>query len=95
MFYTNFIYCVILFNMPQDVKKTTKMKSLEKKFKRDLEVIIPELVNEYGLSGAAKKLGLGESGKSTLSYWMLKLGIQFRKVALAPGESIEIRRLSG
>ncbi|MBK90035.1 MAG: hypothetical protein CL772_02515 [Chloroflexi bacterium] len=94
MFYTNFIYCVILFNMPQDVKKTTKMKSLEKKFKRDLEVIIPELVNEYGLSGAAKKLGLGESGKSTLSYWMLKLGIQFRKVALAPGEIIEIRRIS-
>ena len=68
--------------------------SLEKKFKRDLEVIIPELVNEYGLSGAAKKLGLGESGKSTLSYWMLKLGIQFRKVALAPGEIIEIRRIS-
>ncbi|MAU24541.1 MAG: hypothetical protein CL706_03905 [Chloroflexi bacterium] len=94
MFYTNSACCVILFNMPQDVKKTTKMKSLEKKFKRDLEVIIPELVNEYGLSGAAKKLGLGESGKSTLSYWMLKLGIQFRKVALAPGEIIEIRRIS-
>lgn len=88
------MYCAILFYMPQDVKKTTKMKSLEKKFKRDLEVIIPELVNEYGLSGAAKKLGLGESGKSTLSYWMLKLGIQFRKVALAPGEIIEIRRIS-
>jgi hypothetical protein len=88
------MYCAILLHMPPDVKKTTKMKSLEKKFKRDLEVIIPELVNEYGLSGAAKKLGLGESGKSTLSYWMLKLGIQFRKVALAPGEIIEIRRIS-
>ena len=34
-------------------------------------------------------------GKATLSYWMLKLNIEYRKVALAPGESIEIRRLSG
>ena len=61
------------------------------RFKRDLERIIPELVNERGLTGAAKELGLG---KATLSYWMLKLGIQFRKVALAPGETIEIKRIS-
>ena len=39
-----------------------------------------------------KELGVG---KATLSYWMLKLDIEYRKVALAPGESIEIRRLSG
>ncbi|MBL06388.1 MAG: hypothetical protein CL773_00775 [Chloroflexi bacterium] len=77
--------------MALEAKKTSKMLSVEKKFKRDLERIIPELVNEKGLTGAAKELGLG---KATLSYWMLKLGIQFRKVALAPGETIEIKRIS-
>ena len=50
------------------------------------------MVNLHGLTGAAKELGVG---KATLSYWMLKLDIEYRKVALAPGESIEIRRLSG
>ena len=77
--------------MAIEAKKTSKMLSVEKKFKRDLERIIPELVNERGLTGAAKELGLG---KATNTYWMLKLGIQFRKVALAPGETIEIKRIS-
>ena len=77
--------------MALDVKKTKKMLSVEKKYRRDLEKIIPELVNEFGLTGAGKRLGVG---KATLSYWMLKLGIQFRKVALAPGATIEIKRLS-
>jgi hypothetical protein len=30
--------------------------------------------------------------KPTLTYWMLKLGIEMRRVALAPGEEIEIKR---
>ena len=66
--------------MANESKKTSKMLGVEKKFKRELEKVIPELVNEFGLTGAAKHLGVG---KATLSYWMLKLGIQFRKVALA------------
>ena len=74
--------------MAIESKKTAKMLGVEKKFKRELEKIIPELVNELGLTGAANQLGVG---KATLSYWMLKLGIQFRKVALAPGENIEIK----
>ena len=78
-------------NMAIESKKTAKMLGVEKKFKRELEKIIPELVNELELTGAANQLGVG---KATLSYWMLKLGIQFRKVALAPGENIEIKRLS-
>ena len=77
--------------MAIESKKTAKMLGVEKKFKRELEKIIPELVNELGLTGAANQLGVG---KATLSYWMLKLGIQFRKVARAPGENIEIKRLS-
>jgi hypothetical protein len=32
--------------------------------------------------------------KATLNYWMLKLGIEVRRVALAPGEEIEIKRPS-
>ena len=77
--------------MAIESKKTAKMLGVEKNFYRELEKIIPELVNELGLTGAANQLGVG---KATLSYWMLKLGIQFRKVALAPGENIEIKRLS-
>ena len=78
--------------MAQEPRKTAKMLNLEKKIRRELEYAIPELVNLYGLTGAAKELGVG---KATLSYWMLKLNIEYRKVALAPGESIEISRLSG
>ena len=49
------------------------------------------MLNEVGLTGAAKRLGVS---KATLSYWLLKLGIEIRRVALAPGEEIEIRRIS-
>ncbi len=77
--------------MAQEAKKTKEMLKVEKKFKRELERIIPELVNDLGLTGAANELKMG---KSTLSYWMLKLGIQYRRVALGPGEIIEIKRIS-
>ena len=72
-------------------RKTAKMLDAERKLRRPLERALPELVNELGLTGAAKRLGVG---KATLSYWLLKLGIQMRRVALAPGETIEIKRIS-
>lgn len=72
-------------------KKTTKMLQVEKRIRRPLERAVPELVNESGLTGAAKRLNVS---KATLSYWMLKLGIQMRHVALAPGETIEVKRTS-
>jgi transcriptional regulator with GAF, ATPase, and Fis domain len=71
--------------------KTKKMLQVEKKLRRPLERALPEMVNEDGLTGAAKQLGVS---KATLSYWLLKLGIEIRRVALAPGEEIEIRRIS-
>jgi len=71
--------------------KTKKMLQVEKKLRRPLERALPEMVNEEGLTGAAKQLGVS---KATLSYWLLKLGIEIRRVALAPGEEIEIRRIS-
>ncbi|MGB1749455.1 MAG: hypothetical protein ACPHK0_06720 [Dehalococcoidia bacterium] len=67
------------------------MLQVEKKLRRPLERALPEMVNEDGLTGAAKQLGVS---KATLSYWLLKLGIEIRRVALAPGEEIEIRRIS-
>ncbi len=73
------------------MKKTPKMASVEKRIRRPLERAVPELVNEHGLTGAAKRLNIS---KATLSYWMLKLGIQMRHVALAPGETIEVKRTS-
>ena len=72
-------------------KKTAKMLQVERKIRRPLERAVPELVNEHGLTGAGKRLGIS---KATLSYWMLKLGIQMRHVALAPGETIEVKRTS-
>ena len=77
---------------PMQGSKTKKMLVAERKLRRPLERALPEMVNEVGLTGAAKKLGVS---KATLSYWLLKLGIEIRRVALAPGEEIEIRRISG
>ena len=72
--------------------KTKKMIQVERKLRRPLERALPEMLNEVGLTGAAKRLGVS---KATLSYWLLKLGIEIRRVALAPGEEKEIRRISG
>ena len=49
------------------------------------------MVTAEGLSSTADRLGVS---KATLGYWLLKLGINVRRVALAPGETIEIKRVS-
>ena len=66
-----------------------KMLDVEKRIRRPLEKAIPEMLNEEGFTETAKQLKLS---KATLNYWMLKLGIEVRRVALAPGEEIEIKR---
>ena len=71
--------------------KTKKMVLAERKLRRPLEKALPEIVNDVGLTGAAKRLGVS---KATLSYWLLKLDIKIEGVALAPGEEIEITRVS-
>ena len=71
--------------------KTKKMVLAERKLRRPLEKALPDIVNDVGLTGAAKRLGVS---KATLSYWLLKLEIKIERVALAPGEEIEIRRVS-
>jgi len=71
------------------VRKTKKMLYVEKRIHRPLERAIPEMLNEEGFTETAKQLKLS---KATLNYWMLKLGIEVRRGALAPGEEIEIKR---
>ncbi len=74
-------------------RKTKKMLEVEKRLHgRPLERAIPEMLNEQGFTETAKLLKLS---KATLNYWMLKLGIEVRRVALAPGEEIEIKRSTG
>lgn len=72
-------------------RKTKLMLRVEKDFDRPLERLVPDLVNEHGLTATADTLGVS---KATLGYWMLKMGINVRRVALAPGEVLEIKRTS-
>lgn len=70
--------------------KTKLMIMVEQQHQRPLERLLPEMINEIGLTRTAEQLGLS---KATMGYWNLKLGIQVRTVALAPGETLEIRRI--
>ena len=72
-------------------RKTKLMQRVEQQHQRPLERLVPEMVNEYGLSTTAEELGVS---KATLGYWLLKLGINVRRVALAPGETLEVKRVS-
>ena len=72
-------------------RKTKLMQRVEKEFSRPLARLLPEKVNEVGLSATAEELGVS---KATLGYWLLKLGINVRRVALAPGETLEVKRIS-
>ncbi len=72
-------------------RKTKLMQRVEKEYQRPLERLLPELVNEIGLSASAERLGIS---KATLGYWLLKLGINVRRVLLLPGETLEVKRMS-
>ena len=70
-------------------RKTKKMIVVEDRFHQPLERMLPEMVTDQGLSATADQLGVS---KATLGYWLLKLGINVRRVALAPGETLEVKR---
>ncbi|MBF8267338.1 MAG: hypothetical protein HW388_846 [Dehalococcoidia bacterium] len=72
-------------------RKSKKMVQVEELYQRPLERLLPEMVNEKGLSATAGELGIS---KATVGYWLLKLRIEVRRVALAPGETLEIKRVS-
>ena len=72
-------------------RKTRLMQQVEERHRQPLERLLPEMINEQGLSATAQSL---EVSKATMGYWLLKLGINVRRVALAPGESLEAKRAS-
>ena len=72
-------------------RKTKKMVAVEERYQQPLEKMLPPLVTEQGLSATADELGVS---KATLGYWLLKLGIDVQRVALAPGETIVVKRAS-
>ena len=74
------------------LRKSSKMLAVEKRHRRPLEDLLPEMVNDHGLSETAKRLGLS---KATLGYWMLKFQIRVERVALRPNEEIRIERIRG
>ena len=70
-------------------RKTRLMQQVEDRNRQPLERLLPEMINERGLTATAQTL---EVSKATLGYWLLKLGINVRRVALAPGETLEVKR---
>ena len=72
-------------------RKTKLMLRVEKQHDRLLEELLPERVNDIGLSATAEELGVS---KATLGYWLLKLGISVRRIAVSPNEVVEIRKIS-
>ena len=70
-------------------RKTKKMIAVEERFRQPLEKMLPEMVTEQGLTATADYLGVS---KATLAYWFLKFRIDVRRVALAPGDSLEVYR---
>ena len=71
------------------VRKTKLMQSVEERYDKPLEKLLPDMYNEKGLPAMAAELGIS---KGTLWYWLLKFGINVRRVALAPGEELEVHQ---
>ena len=69
-------------------RKTKKMAAVEERFEESLEAMLPPMVTERGLSATAEEIGVS---KATLGYWLLKLGINVQRVALRPGETLEVK----
>lgn len=70
-------------------KKTKKMVSVEQNYHEPLERLLPKMLTARGLTATAEELGVS---KATLGYWLLKLQINVKRVALAPGDTLTIER---
>ena len=64
------------------------MRGVEERYNQPLEKLLPRMYNEMGLPRMAEVLGVS---RSTVWYWLLRYGVDVRKVALAPGETLEVR----
>jgi transcriptional regulator with PAS, ATPase and Fis domain len=70
------------------MRKTKLMRGVEERYNQPLEKLLPRMYNEMGLPRMAEALGVS---RSTVWYWMLRYGVDLKKVALAPGETLETR----
>ena len=68
-------------------RKTRLMRKIEERYRRPLEKLLPEMYNEMGLPQMAEEMGVS---RSTVWYWLLRYGVNLRKVALASDETLEI-----
>ena len=73
------------------MRKTSLMKKVETAYGEKLETLLPRLINAEGMTDTADRIG---TSKSSLGYWCLKLGIEVRRIALAPGETVQIRKIA-
>lgn len=73
------------------MRKTKLMRQVEESHRQPMEQLLPAMINDRGLTATALAFGVS---KATVGYWVLKLRIDVRRVALAPGEVLEIRRSS-
>ena len=72
-------------------KRTKKMKEVEDRYPdQRLERLIADKITEEGLSATADYLKVNTA---TLGYWVLKLGIDVKRVALAPGDSFTLKKV--
>ncbi len=71
------------------MRKTRLMKKIEERYRRPLEKLLPEMYNEMGLPQMAEEMGVS---RSTVWYWLLRYGVNLRKVALASDETLEIKK---
>ncbi len=72
------------------VRRTKLMQQVEQRYNKPLEKLLPEMYNEKGLPAMASELGIS---KGTLWYWLLKFGINVRRIALAPGEELQVQQI--
>ncbi len=70
-------------------RKTRLMRKIEERYRRPLEKLLPEMYNEMGLPQMAEEMGVS---RSTVWYWLLRYGVNLRKVALASDETLEIKK---
>lgn len=71
------------------MSKSKLMKSIEVRYKRPLEKLLPEMYNEKGLPDMAEELGVS---RSTVYYWILKYGVNLKRIALASDETLEVKK---
>lgn len=69
-------------------KKSPKMRAIEEQHNQALETLLPALINQDGFVETCGTLGISKAG---LAYWLLKLGVKYQKIALAPNEYVQIR----